>query len=205
MMLDKKDFCLICQASSSWLRTLGHLNRVLGVSRQGLRRNELHPPPRNELHPPKGIWYPRKLHIFWFDSFIFDYSYNQICKITNIIWSQILPCRPRKQILLNIFLGLSGRCLRAPAKASSSTPPDIYPPPRTKIWKFVSGVGEKPGMHALVPGLWTFWQDKTGMHGRQFSVFYNVKIFLEQYMLPNFPASFSKSSIKLTLGQKFFG
>ena len=35
-----------------------------------------------------------------------------------ILWSQILPCRPRKQILLNFFLGLSGR----PAKASSSTP-----------------------------------------------------------------------------------
>jgi hypothetical protein len=37
-------------------------------------------PPRNDLHPPpKGIWHPRKLHIFWFDSFIFDYSYYQIC------------------------------------------------------------------------------------------------------------------------------
>jgi hypothetical protein len=36
-------------------------------------------PPINDLHPPKGIWHPRKLHIFWFDSFIFDYSYNQIC------------------------------------------------------------------------------------------------------------------------------
>jgi hypothetical protein len=55
-----------------------------------------------------------------------------------ILWSQISPCRPRKQILLNVFLGLSGRCHHAPAKASSSTPPDIYPPPRTKIWKSVS-------------------------------------------------------------------
>ena len=43
------------------------------------------------------------------------------------ILSQISPCRPRKQILLNFFLGLSGRCHQAPAKASSSTPP---PPPR---------------------------------------------------------------------------
>ena len=44
-----------------------------------------------------------------------------------ILWSQISPCRPRKQILLNFFLGLSGHCHHAPAKASSSTPPDIYP------------------------------------------------------------------------------
>ena len=41
-------------------------------------------------------------------------------------------CRPRKQVLLNIFLGISGSCHQAPVKASSSTPPplpDIYPPP----------------------------------------------------------------------------
>ena len=37
-----------------------------------------------------------------------------------ILWSQISPCRPRKQILLNFFLGLSLRCHQAPAKASSS-------------------------------------------------------------------------------------
>ena len=50
-----------------------------------------------------------------------------------ILWSQISPCRPRKQILLNFFLDLSGRCHHAPAKASSSTPPpDIYPPPERK-------------------------------------------------------------------------
>ena len=44
-----------------------------------------------------------------------------------ILWSQISPCRPRKQISLNFFLGLSGCCHHAPAKSSSSTPP---PPPR---------------------------------------------------------------------------
>ena len=54
-----------------------------------------------------------------------------------ILWSQISPCRPRKQILLNFFLGLSGRCHQAPAKASSSTaPPPRYlstpPPPERK-------------------------------------------------------------------------
>ena len=47
-----------------------------------------------------------------------------------ILWSQISPCRPRKQILLNFFLGLSGRCHEAPAKASSSTPQIfIHPTP----------------------------------------------------------------------------
>jgi hypothetical protein len=35
-------------------------------------------------------------------------------------------------MLLNFFLGLSRRCHHAPAKASSSTPPDIYPPPKRK-------------------------------------------------------------------------
>jgi hypothetical protein len=43
-----------------------------------------------------------------------------------ILWSQISPCRPRKQILLNFSLGLSGRYHQASAKASSSTPPPIY-------------------------------------------------------------------------------
>jgi hypothetical protein len=50
-----------------------------------------------------------------------------------ILWSQISPCRPRKQILLNFFLGLSGHCHQAPAKASSSTPQIfIHPPPQRK-------------------------------------------------------------------------
>jgi hypothetical protein len=57
-----------------------------------------------------------------------------------ILWSQISPCRPRKQILINFFLGFSGRCHHTPAKASSSTPQIFIHPPRTKIWKSVSGL-----------------------------------------------------------------
>ena len=85
-------------------------------------------PPRNDLHPPKGIWHPA--NYIYFD-LIVSYLIILTTKFVKlpILWSQILPCRPRKQILLNIFLGLSGRCHRAPAKASSSTPPDIYPHP----------------------------------------------------------------------------
>jgi hypothetical protein len=112
------------------------------------RHGGVHTPQKWFAPPPKGIWHPRTLHLFWFD-FIFDYylilvSYliiltTKFVKLP-ILWSQISPCRPRKHILLNFFLGLSGRCYHAPAKASSSTPPppDIYPPPRTKIWKSVS-------------------------------------------------------------------
>jgi hypothetical protein len=63
-----------------------------------------------------------------------------------ILWSQVSPCRPRKQILLNFSLGLSGRCHHAPAKASSSPPPPsqifIHLPPnenmKIHLWKTVS-------------------------------------------------------------------
>ena len=53
-----------------------------------------------------------------------------------ILWSQISPCRPRKQILLNFFLGFNGRCHHAPAKASSSTPRIFIhlPPNENRLW-----------------------------------------------------------------------
>ena len=54
------------------------------------------------------------------------------------MFSQISPCRPRKQISLNFFLGLSGRCHHAPAKASSSTPQIFIHPPnenmKIRLW-----------------------------------------------------------------------
>ena len=82
-----------------------------------------------------GIWHrPQKFctpaNYIYFD-LIVSYLIILTTKFVKlpILWSQISPCRPRKQILLNFFLGLSGRCHHAPAKASSSTPPDIYPPP----------------------------------------------------------------------------
>ena len=84
-------------------------------------------PPRNDLHPPPPKAFGTPANYIYFD-LIVSYLIILTTKFVKlpILWSQILPCRPRKQILLNIFLGLSGRCHRAPAKASSSSPP---PPP----------------------------------------------------------------------------
>jgi hypothetical protein len=102
----------------------------------GVRRNDLHPPEAFGT-APKSFCTPA--NYIYFD-LIVSYLIILTTKFVKlpILWSQISPCRPRKQILLNVFLGLSGRCHHASAKASSSTPPDIYPPPRTKIWKSVS-------------------------------------------------------------------
>jgi hypothetical protein len=98
------------------------------------------PPPRHLVPPPKSFC--TSSNYTYFD-LIFSYLVILITKFVKllILWSQMPPCRPRKQVLLNTFLGLSECCHQAPAKASSSTPPDIYPhTPRTKIWKSISGI-----------------------------------------------------------------
>jgi hypothetical protein len=91
-------------------------------------------PPQRHLAPPqKGFCTPSNYTYF---DLIFSYLVILITKFVKllILLSQMPPCRPRKQVLLNIFLGLSGRCHQAPAlQAAAPTPPDIYPPPRTKI------------------------------------------------------------------------
>jgi hypothetical protein len=62
--------------------------------------------------------------------------------------------QPRKQILLNFFLGHSGRCHHAPAKASSSPPPpDIYPPPPNENMKI---------------RLWSLWKRQSSGSGHLF-------------------------------------
>jgi hypothetical protein len=96
---------------------------------------KLNPPPpqRHLAPPPKRFCTPSN---YTYLDLIFSYLVILITKFVKllILWSQISPCRPRKQVLLNIFLSLSGRCHQAPVKASSSTPPppDIYPPPGRK-------------------------------------------------------------------------
>ena len=96
-------------------------------------------PPRNDLHPPPEAFDTAPKRFFTPANYIyFDLIVSYLIILTTnfvklpILWSQISPCRPRKQILLNFFLGLSGRCHHAPAKASSSTPPQIFihPPER---------------------------------------------------------------------------
>jgi hypothetical protein len=68
--------------------------------------------------PPKAFGTPA--NYIYFD-LIVSYLIILTTKFVKlpILWSQILPCRPRKQILLNFFLGLSWRCHHAPAKAST--------------------------------------------------------------------------------------
>ena len=90
------------------------------------------PPPKAFGTAPKSFCTPA--NYIYFD-LIVSYLIILTTKFVKlpILWSQILPCRPRKQIMLNFFLGLSGRCHQAPAKASSSTPPPRYlstPPER---------------------------------------------------------------------------
>ena len=70
-----------------------------------------------------------------------------------ILWSQISPCRPRKQILLNFFLGLSGRCHHAPAKASSSTPQIFIHPPERKYENPSLGGGGLKSWQKIVGGV----------------------------------------------------
>jgi hypothetical protein len=87
------------------------------------------PPPKRHLAPPqKSFCTPSNYTYF---DLIFSYLVILITKFVKllILWSQMPPCRPRKQVLLNIFLGLSGRCHQALGKASSSTPPQIFIPP----------------------------------------------------------------------------
>ena len=105
-------------------------------------RGGVHPPPEAFGTAPKSFCTPA--NYIYFD-LIVSYLIILTTKFVKLptSWSQISPCRPRKQILLNFFLGLSGRC--HPAKASSSTPPppDIYPPPKRKY--------ENPSLHWVVP------------------------------------------------------
>ena len=95
-------------------------------------------PHRNNLHPPEAFGTAPKSFCTPANYIYFDLIISYLIILTTkfvklpILLSQISPCRPRKQILLNFFLGLSGRCHQAPAKASSRTHPSpyIYPPPR---------------------------------------------------------------------------
>jgi hypothetical protein len=92
------------------------------------------------VHPPEMICTPPKAFGTHANYIYFDLIVSYLIILTTkfvklpILWSQISPFRPRKQILLNVFLGLSGRCHHTPAKASSSTPPRIFihPPPERK-------------------------------------------------------------------------
>jgi hypothetical protein len=110
--------------------------------------------PRNYLHAPRGIWHrPQKFLHTPANYIYFDLIVSSLIILTTkfvklpILWSQISPCRPRKQILLNFFLGLSGRCHHAlpfwafpprPGQSKQQHPPSYLsttPPNKNmKIW-----------------------------------------------------------------------
>jgi hypothetical protein len=90
-------------------------------------RGGAHPPEIN-CTPPKAFGTPA--NYIYFDLIV---SYLIVLYILTtkfvklpILWSQISPCRPRKQILLNFFLGLS-----RPGVATTPRPKQAAaPPPR---------------------------------------------------------------------------
>jgi hypothetical protein len=119
--------------------------RIFWGVREGAHppRNDLPPPPEAFGTAPKSFCNPA--NYIYFD-LIVSYLIILTTKFVKlpILWSQISPCRPRKKILLNFFLGLYGRCHHAPAKARSSTPLDIYPPPpdenmKIRLWSLLNG------------------------------------------------------------------
>jgi hypothetical protein len=100
---------------------LYYSNFIEMASCHGQIRPGTHPPPPEAFGTaPKSFCTPSNYTYF---DLIFSYLVILITKFVKllILWSQMPPCKPRKQVLLNI--GLSGRCHQAPAKASSSTPP----------------------------------------------------------------------------------
>ena len=83
--------------------------------------------PQRHLVPPPKVFAPPQIIFIYFDSFIFDYSFTTKMVKLPILCSQISPCRPRKQILSNFFLGLSGRCHHPwPKQAAAPPPPPRY-------------------------------------------------------------------------------
>ena len=109
-------------------------------------------PHRNDLHPPEAFGTAPKSFCTPANYIYFDLIISYLIILTTkfvklpILWSQISLCRPRKQILLNFFLGISGRCTRPrPKQAAGPPPPDIYPPPNEnmKIRLWGKGGGEE--------------------------------------------------------------
>ena len=120
LMLQMKMNIFIYLLHNIYFNTLIYTILTIDIFRHGFSA----PPPP----PPKAFGTPANYIYFdLIDSYLIILT-TKFVKLP-ILWSQISPCRPRKQILLNFFLGLSGRCHHTAAKASSSTPPDIYPPP----------------------------------------------------------------------------
>ena len=143
-LVTRKDYLqLLMLLYFTYFNTLIYTILTIGIFRHGFSGGgggcappEMICTPRNDLHTPPP---PRKAFGTPANYIYFDLIVSYLIILTTkfvklpILWSQISPCRPRKQILLNFFLGLSGRCHHTPAKASSSTPRIFIHPPRTKM------------------------------------------------------------------------
>ena len=85
-------------------------------------------PPRNDLHPPEAFGTAPKSFCTPANYIYFDLIVSYLIILTTkfvklpILWSQISPCRPRKQILLNFFRALPPR----PGQSKQQHPPPRY-------------------------------------------------------------------------------
>jgi hypothetical protein len=89
---------------------------------------------------PRGIWHHPQKFLHPANYIYFDLIVSYLIILTTkfvklpILWSQISPCRPRKQILSNFFLGLSGpRAPPGPGQSKQQHPQIFIHSPRTKI------------------------------------------------------------------------
>ena len=142
LMLQMKMNIFLYLLHNIYFNTLIYTILTIGIFRHRFSGGGGGAPPEMICTPPpplKGIGTPA--NYIYFD-LIVSYLIILTTKFVKlpILWSQISPCRPRKQILLNFFLGLSGRCHHTPAKASSSTPRIFIHPPnenvKIRLWVF---------------------------------------------------------------------
>jgi hypothetical protein len=130
----------LCEGEKEYGQVFQHSNKVM-VMDKAMHQAQIfwgevwtHP---EMICTPRGIWHHPQKFLHPANYIYFDLIVSYLIILTTkfvklpILWSQISPCRPRKQILSNFFLGLSGPH-QAPAKASSSTPRYLSTPPERK-------------------------------------------------------------------------
>ena len=123
LMLQMKMNIFIYLLHNIYFNTLIYTILTIDIFRHGF--SAPHPP------PPKAFGTPANYIYFDLIDSYFIILTTKFVKLP-ILWSQILPCRPRKQILLNFFLGLPG-VATTPRPKQAAAPPGYLSTPRTKI------------------------------------------------------------------------